>query len=216
MVLRCVNLRLCLFSSMMAWMMVLVPSSFAQGEGEELKRAPESEWIFTAPLVNLAIIDTKTIITKSKAAQKTLEGADELRRSIRDEIAKKQDKLEDEKKNLERKSKISSDSSLQAKIRDWEERVRLFNKEGEFKGQQLDLALRAALFKINAKILEITQKIALQSNINLVLDRERVQFFSKEMDITDMVLERLDDQLPEMELDMNEAKKLIEESQNQG
>lgn len=181
---------------------------------DELKRAPESEWIFNAPLVNLAIIDTKTIITKSKAAQGTLEEADSLRRSIRDEIAKKQDKLEDEKKNLERKSKISSDAALQAKIRDWEERVRSFNKEGEFRGQQLDLALRAALFKINAKILEITQKIALQSNINLVLDRERVQFFSKEMDITDMVLERLDDQLPEMGLDMEEAQRLLEESQN--
>lgn len=183
-------------------------------QDDELKRAPESEWIFNAPLVNLAIIDTKTIITKSKAAQGTLEEADSLRRSIRDEIAKKQDKLEDEKKNLERKSKISSDAALQAKIRDWEERVRSFNKEGEFRGQQLDLALRAALFKINAKILEITQKIALQSNINLVLDRERVQFFSKEMDITDMVLERLDDQLPEMGLDMEEAQRLLEESQN--
>ena len=100
------------------------------------------------------------------------------------------------------------------KFVDWEERVRSFNKEGEFRGQQLDLALRAALFKINAKILEITQKIALQSNINLVLDRERVQFFSKEMDITDMVLERLDDQLPEMGLDMEEAQRLLEESQN--
>ena len=183
-------------------------------QDDELKRAPESEWIFNAPLVNLAIIDTKTIITKSKAAQGTLEEADSLRRSIRDEIAKKQDKLEDEKKNLERKSKISSDAALQAKIRDWEERVRSFNKEGEFRGQQLDLALRAALFKINAKILEITQKIALQSNINLVLDRERVQFFSKEMDITDMVLERLDDQLPEMGLDMEEAQRLLEESQS--
>ena len=86
-------------------------------QDDELKRAPESEWIFNAPLVNLAIIDTKTIITKSKAAQGTLEEADSLRRSIRDEIAKKQDKLEDEKKNLERKSKISSDAALQAKIR---------------------------------------------------------------------------------------------------
>ena len=208
-------MRLCRMSVFMMMVSLLVGSvSPVVAQEDELKRAPESEWIFNAPLVNLAIIDTKTIITKSKAAQGTLEEADALRRSIRDEIAKKQDKLEDEKKNLERKSKISSDAALQAKIRDWEERVRSFNKEGEFRGQQLDLALRAALFKINAKILEITQKIALQSNINLVLDRERVQFFSKEMDITDMVLERLDDQLPEMGLDMDEAKRLLEESQN--
>ena len=204
--------RMSVFMMMVSLLAGAVSPVIAQED--ELKRAPESEWIFNAPLVNLAIIDTKTIITKSKAAQGTLEEAEALRRSIRDEIAKKQDKLEDEKKNLERKSKISSDAALQAKIRDWEERVRSFNKEGEFRGQQLDLALRAALFKINAKILEITQKIALQSNINLVLDRERVQFFSKEMDITDMVLERLDDQLPEMGLDMEEAERLLEESQN--
>lgn len=208
-------MRLCRMSIFVMMVSLLVGTgSPVMAQEDELKRAPESEWIFNAPLVNLAIIDTKTIITKSKAAQGTLEEADSLRRSIRDEIAKKQDKLEDEKKNLERKSKISSDAALQAKIRDWEERVRSFNKEGEFRGQQLDLALRAALFKINAKILEITQKIALQSNINLVLDRERVQFFSKEMDITDMVLERLDDQLPEMGLDMEEAQRLLEESQN--
>lgn len=183
---------------------------------KELERAPESEWIFETPVTKLAVIDTKTIITKSKAAQVALEEADDLRRQLRDEIAKKQDKLEDEKRNLERKSKISQDEALQAKIRDFASRAQAFNKESELQAQQLDLAIRAALFKINAKILEITQKISLQSNINLVVDKEVTKFFSKEMDITDMVLERLDDQLPSMNLDMDEAKKLMDDAIKQG
>ena len=66
--------------------------------------------------------------------------------------------------------------------------------------RELDNMAAAALNEVKAALIEIVTSIAEERGFNLVLPSSEVLFFSRSLDLTEEVLAKLDDRLPQVQL----------------
>jgi outer membrane protein len=85
---------------------------------------------------------------------------------------------------------------LNQKGREFQEKVNALDRSVESKRQALEKSNSEALAKIQQTILQIIANIAKERKANLVLPRSDLILFDKKFEITDQVLQQLDQQLP--------------------
>jgi Skp family chaperone for outer membrane proteins len=114
------------------------------------------------------------------------------------EISHQEDELRKERDTLQRQQASLSQEALNAKGREFQGKVNDLDRTVQSKRQALEKSNADALEKIQQSMLKIITGIAKDRKANLVLQRSELVLFDQQFDVTDQVLQKLDEEMPTM------------------
>jgi Skp family chaperone for outer membrane proteins len=112
------------------------------------------------------------------------------------EISHQEETLRQERDALQRQQSSLSADALNQKGREFQQKVNDLDRSVQAKRQALERSNAEALEKIQEVMLKIITDIAKDRKANMVFQRSELVLFDQNYDVTDEVLQKLDEQLP--------------------
>ena len=139
----------------------------------------------------IGVIDMRKIKTSSKAWQKVEEAAKLKEQSLQDGIKKDGDALVALQKDMEKKGSTWSDAVKKEKAAEFQKkRGELVAKQEKASGEMRKLVEEQGK-PVQAKIIEISKKVAKDEGYTYVLPSEVLLIFPESADISDQVIEEV-------------------------
>jgi outer membrane protein len=158
---------------------------------------PQSPTPAAAPMtLTVMVVDVQALLQNSKAAKMVRGQIEQKRNEYTKEISHQEETLRAERDALQRQQASLSADVLNQKGRDFQQKVNDLERSVQGKRQALEKSNGDALSKIQEEMLKIIADIAKQRKANLVFQRADLVLFDQNFDVTDEVLQKLDEQMP--------------------
>jgi len=144
----------------------------------------------------IGVVDLVTIMQSSESAKAIRSQMEKITKSYQAAVAGEKDKLEKEAQDLEAQRTTLAADALQAKQRDFQQRVANYERELQGRRNKLADVSNAALKQVQDAIVSVVAQIAKESQLTLVITKDTVLFASNDLDITAEVMKRLNAKLP--------------------
>lgn len=146
--------------------------------------------------LTVLVVDVQSLLQNSKSAKMVRQQIEAKRAEYAKEISHQEDVLRRERDALQRQQASLSPQALNQKGREFQQKVNDLDHDVQSKRQALEYSNEEALKKIQQVMLHIITDIAKRRKANLVLQRTELVLFDQSFDVTDEVLQKLDDELP--------------------
>ena len=151
----------------------------------------------TAPMpLTVLVVDVQALLQNSKAAKMVRDQIEQKRTEYTKEISHQEETLRAERDAIQRQQASLSADALNQKGHEFQQKVNDLERNVQGKRQALEKSNGEALSKIQEEMLKIIADIAKQRKANLVLQRADIVLFDQSFDVTDEVLQKLDEQMP--------------------
>jgi outer membrane protein len=151
------------------------------------------------------VVDVKRVLDESQAALAAQKKIEEQRSAFQDEISVQEKRIRDAEQELgglrgklDVKQYAERENQLRQQFRDVEKYV-------QDRRQALERATNTSMGKVKDVTISIVQDIARKRGAQMVLVKQQVLWSENQMEITDEVLRRLNQQLPEVAVDLGPA-----------
>jgi outer membrane protein len=148
------------------------------------------------PSLTVMVVDVQALLQNSKAAKMVRGQIEQKRNEYTKEISHQEETLRAERDALQKQQATLSPDALNQKGRDFQQKVNDLERNVQGKRQALEKSNGEALSKIQEEMLKIIADIAKQRKSNLVFQRADLVLFDQAFDVTDEVLQKLDEQMP--------------------
>jgi Skp family chaperone for outer membrane proteins len=142
------------------------------------------------------VVDVQALLQNSKAAKMVREQIEGKRAEYAKEISHQEETLRQERDSLQRQQATLTADQLNTKGRDFQAKVNELDRDVQAKRQALERSNSDALQKIQEVMVKIITEIAKDRKANLVFQRSELVLFDQGFDVTDEVLQKLDEQMP--------------------
>ena len=149
-----------------------------------------------SPGLNILVVDVQSLLQNSKSAKMVRQQIEQKRAEYAKEISHQEEVLRQERDTLQRQQASLSPAALNQKGREFQQKVNELDKSVQGKRQALERSNAEALQKIQEVMLKIITEISKPRKSNLVFQRSELVLFDQGFDVTDEVLQKLDEQLP--------------------
>jgi Skp family chaperone for outer membrane proteins len=146
--------------------------------------------------LTVMVVDVQALLQNSKAAKMVRGQIEQKRNEYTKEISHQEEALRTERDSLQRQQASMSADALNQKGREFQQKVNDLERNVQGKRQALEKSNGDALSKIQEEMLKIIAEIAKQRKANLVFQRADLILFDQSFDVTDEVLQKLDEQMP--------------------
>jgi len=146
--------------------------------------------------LTIMVVDVQSLLQNSKSAKMVRQQIEQKRNEYAKEISQQEETLRQERDSLQRQQSSFSADALNQKGREFQAKVNELDRNVQSKRQALERSNAEALEKIQEVMLKIITDIAKDRKANLVFQRSELVLFDQGFDVTDEVLQKLDDQLP--------------------
>src|SRR5579863_2814461 len=150
--------------------------------------------------LSIMVVDVQSLLQNSKAAKMVRQQIEAKRADYAKDISHKEEALRQERDALQRQQPTLSADQLAAKGRDFQAKVNDLDRDVQAKRQALEQSNAAALQKIQEVMVKIITDIAKDRKANLVFQRSELVLFDQGFDVTDQVLQKLDEQMPTLDV----------------
>jgi len=157
--------------------------------------AQEAEKVGTIR-VKMAVIDMNAIRQNASAVKDIRSQVEKFRAKFQSEIKKEEDELRTANQELGRQRAILSPEAFTDERRKFEQRLAGVQRNVQQRKQNLDKALNDAMFEVQKSLNKIVVDIAKEHNLTLVLRKEQTVLVATPLNITAVVLQRLDEAVP--------------------
>lgn len=173
----------------------------AMAQAPPAPSAPSPPASSPAPLpsaqnLTVMVVDVQALLQNSKAAKMVRSQIEQKRGEYTKDISHQEELLRAERDALQRQQASLSPEALNQKGRDFQQKVNDLERNVQGKRQALEKSNGDALQRIQEEMLKIIADIAKQRKANLVFQRTDLVLFDQAFDVTDEVLQKLDEQLP--------------------
>jgi Skp family chaperone for outer membrane proteins len=144
------------------------------------------------------VVDVQSLLQNSKAAKMVRQQIEQKRNEYAKEISHQEEVLRQERDTLQRQQASLSADALNQKGRDFQQKVNELDRNVQAKRQALEKSNADALEKIQEAMLKIIADISKEKKANMVFQRAELVLFDQGFDVTDSVLQKLDETLPTM------------------
>jgi Skp family chaperone for outer membrane proteins len=148
------------------------------------------------PALTIMVVDVQALLQNSKSAKMVRQQIEQKRAEYAKEISHQEETLRQERDALQRQQSTLSADALNQKGRDFQQKVNDLDRNVQGKRQSLERSNAEALEKIQEIMLKIITDIAKDRKANMVFQRSELVLFDQNFDVTDEVLQKLDEQLP--------------------
>jgi outer membrane protein len=150
-----------------------------------------------APMpLTVMVVDVQALLQNSKAAKMVRSQIEQKRNEYTKEISHQEETLRAERDSLQRQQSSMSADALNQKGREFQQKVNDLERNVQGKRQALEKSNGEALSKIQEQMLKIIADIARDRKANLVFQRADLVLFDQSFDVTDEILQKLDEQMP--------------------
>ncbi|HEX3863110.1 MAG TPA: OmpH family outer membrane protein [Stellaceae bacterium] len=146
--------------------------------------------------LSILVVDVQSLLQNSKSAKMVRQQIEQKRAEYAKEISHQEEVLRQERDALQRQQASLSSEALNQKGREFQQKVNDLDRSVQGKRQALEHSNSQALEKIQEAMLKIITDIAKDRKANLVFQRSELVLFDQGFDVTDEVLQKLDEQLP--------------------
>jgi outer membrane protein len=167
---------------------LMAPAGWAQSPGEPA----------AGQHLSVMVVDIQALLQNAKAAKMVRSQIEAKRAEYTKEIAHEEEGLRQERDKLQRQQGSLSAETLNAKGRAFQQKVNELDREVQAKRAALEKSNGDALQKLQQAMLKIIADIAKQRKANLVLQRTELVLFDRAFDVTDEVLQKLDEEMPSL------------------
>lgn len=151
------------------------------------------------PLV-IAILDMERILRDSKAAQTLRAEIDRQRTEHQKELREKEDALRTADEELARQRAVLSAEAFAAKRRELQEQATSLQREFLSRQKGMEQAFGKGISQVRSALVDVATNIAEERGIDLILLKGAVVLVSRELDITEETMERLNEKLPSVDV----------------
>lgn len=148
--------------------------------------------------IRIMVVDVQALLEHSKAAKMVRSQIEEKRSEYTKEISRQEEALRAERDALQRQQASLSPATLNKKGREFQQKVNDLDRNVQSKRQALEKSNSDALSRIQQEMIKIIADIAKRRKANLVFQRSDLVLFDRNFDVTDEVLQKLDEKLPVM------------------
>ena len=146
--------------------------------------------------LSILVVDVQSLLQNSKSAKMVRQQIEQKRSEYAKDISQQEEVLRKERDALQRQQASLSAEALNQKGRDFQGKVNELDRSVQGKRQALERSNAEALEKIQQAMLKIITAISKERKANLVFQRSELVLFDQGFDVTDAVLQQLDEQLP--------------------
>lgn len=175
-----------------------VSPAFSQATGAKPAAPAAAGAVKPAPVAVVVYIDRNAIFRKSSVGVDMTKQLDGLRKKMEAELSPESKKIQADIQALQAQADVLSPQARQAKVKDIETRRAALQK----KIQDRELAIRGGVVNATNQIEQalgpIVQKIMVERKANLMLDRNLVFTGATDLDVTNVVIDRLNKALPKV------------------
>lgn len=148
--------------------------------------------------LQVMVVDVQSLLQNSKAAKMVRDQIEAKRAEYAKEISHQEEVLRQERDTLQKQQATLSAEQLNVKGREFQAKVNELDRDVQAKRQALERSNADALQKIQEVMVKIITDIAKDRKANLVFQRSELVLFDQGFDVTDQVLQKLDEQMPTM------------------
>ncbi len=184
------------------WASAIVVFGLMQFAGPALAQETAVEQI---PIAAVAVVDMERIFQKAKAAQSAGAQVQTFFDAGRAELTSREEELRQEQQELARQRPLLSPEAYSERERAFRADVSALDaRRRELDRQLQDLRTRGEI-AIRRAMVPIFAELSLARGITMIVGRTQIMFAVRSTDLTDDVLARLDEVLPEVDLSLPET-----------
>ena len=172
--------------------------------GTFAQQANESDEI-NFSVERVGIIDLSEVLRQSQATINVRDLLDEKRAEFQEQFAAREVQLLSREKSLKSKRDIMSKEAYEAEVRLFQDEVAKVQREIQQKRKSLDNAFQQAQDKLRNLAIEIVGDIAKEQKLDLVANRSNVLVFRNQLDLTKIVLARLNERTKDARFEVKEV-----------
>ena len=150
-------------------------------------------------------IDISAVLRASEATEKVRMLLDGKRVEFKEEFAQKEAELVLKEQELQSKREVMSQDAYRDEVQKFQSDVAEIQRQIQFRRQSLDNAFQQAQDKIRQLALKIVTEIANERRLDFVLNKDNVLVFRNKLDITQNVLEVLNERTKNARLELDET-----------
>ena len=156
----------------------------------------------TAPIARILIFDLRRAVAASKVGQSIQQQVNALKKQAQTELNSEAEGLKREKQQLDQQAAILNADVKARRQQDFKARVQAFEKKLNARGQ----LIQGGVFKANQQVEQalgpILQGIMQERQASLMLDRAAVVIAPPGLDVTGLVVQRLDVKMPSIKVEL--------------
>ncbi len=141
----------------------------------------------------IGLIDLDGVLRQSSGTSKVQQLLDQQRLTFQEEFTQREAELQAAERDLEAERELLSEEIFGERLKLFEDEVAEVQRQIQYRRQALDRAFQEAQRNLRGIALEIVKQIAGERKLDLVLSQESVLIFLPSLNISDEVLERLDE-----------------------
>ncbi len=148
----------------------------------------------------IATVNIQQVMRDSTAAQSVREQLESKQKSFQADITKKQDALQKEKQDLDKKHSVLSKEAFDEKAQAFSKKVTAAQKEMQSKKAMLDNAFSRSLADIQKVVTDSITDLAKEKGFVMAVPTSEILYGDPKLDISDEVLKRLNQKLPKLDV----------------
>lgn len=152
--------------------------------------------------INIAVVDVDFVLQNSDAAKNLGAQIEKIRANYQQEVKDKQDEVDKLSQSIAQEGPGLSEDAYQQRMRELRQKIANHQSDMQERESELDGAFRGASQKIAAAIEQVVDEITKEQNFVLVLPRSVIVGTPAVPDITQEVLERLNQRIPSVAVDL--------------
>lgn len=152
------------------------------------------------PAATVATVDMRKILQTSSAAQSARSQLDERQDRYRAEIKGEEDRLRTTLDELQRQQSILAPDAYSARNREFDKQRNDVLRRTQERRREYDLAYQQAIGVIEGEVVKIVSEVSKERGFNVVLPKGQYIWAADTLDITEAVLKRLNERLPQVQM----------------
>ena len=148
----------------------------------------------------IAILDMERILRESKAATTLRQEVDKQRKQHQDTLRQQEKALRAADEELARQRTVLSAEAFTAKRKELQEQAMRLQQEFVSRQKAMEELFGKGIGQVRQALAEVAKEIADERGISLILLKATIVLASRELDITDEALRRLNEKLPSIDI----------------
>jgi outer membrane protein len=160
-----------------------------------------------ALVINLAVMDVEQILRQANVVKDIRGQVNKYRNALQADIQKEEEELRNANQTLARQRTIMAPEAFAEERKKFETRLANVQRKLQESKQNLENTHLAAMRKVEKAMGEVVKEITEEARLILILRKGQVVMSAKDMDITAVVLERLNKKISSIKVDPPEEAK---------
>ena len=157
----------------------------------------------TYPNTSIAIVDLNLILSESKAAKGATKDFEKIQKETESKIVETDKSMLEERNKLIEQQSVIAPEAFEIKAQDYEKKLQNYQADKQNKLRKLEGVLQKARNEILDNVKPILEELSKELGVTVILEKNSVLLSAKNMDITDMVIKKLNKELPKIKVSLD-------------